>query len=372
MKICRISQTYPTTFNEGKGLHTYYISNLIKEPTLIITKFYDEEYIKPESHVKIKKIKYMQYPFPASKKNTLKYILAIISYIIGQFQFAFKSIKYVYTFKPDIMHLQSPHAFLIGIVGKILGAKVVVTFHGSDLKRVSNNKLFMFFLKKFDAFYYVSNDMKPILNKYFSDKKILFTPSGVDLDFFKDIYTLNQKEKILLSVGNIRWQKSYSDLIDTFNHINKKFPEYKLVIIGRVIEKDEEKKVLSKIKKYNLESSIELLGYQDKFTIRDYMSKSKLFLLSSVTEGMPKVILESFSCNLPVVATDVGECKLLIKDSGFTVPASNPKIMAEKVIDILTNENEYDKLFTNIKNNAKEFSWKNNAVRILDYYKDMK
>lgn len=372
MKICRVSQTYPTVFNEGKGLHAFNISNLIKEPTLILTKFYDEKYLKPESHVKIKKIKYMQYPFPPSKKELLTYILAVLSYIIGQIEFAVKSIKPIITFKPDIVHLQSPHAFLIGFIGKLLGAKVVVTFHGSDLRRVSKNKLFMFFLKKFDAFYYVSNDMKPILEQYFSNKKILFTPSGVDIDFFKDIYSLDSREDILLSVGNIRWQKSFCDLVEAFYIIHDKFPNYKLVIIGRITEMEEEKKLLTKIKEYKLEDSIDLLGYQDKFIIREYMSKSKLFLLSSITEGMPKVILESFACNLPVVATDVGECKLLVKDSGKIVPKSEPKIMATNVIEILSNNSKYNDFIENINNNANIFSWKNNAKRILNYFNGMK
>jgi len=371
MRICRVSQTYPTTANEGKGLHTYNISNLIEEPTLILTKFYGEEYLEPKSHVKVKKIKYIQYPFPYSTKERLKYLLALCSYIIGQVEFAIKSIKSLYDFKPDIIHLQSPHAFLIGLLGKQFGAKVVVTFHGSDLRRVSKNKFFMFLLKKFDAFYYVSSDMRFILEQYFPNKKILFTPSGVDIDFFKDIYLLENRENILLSVGNIRWQKKYCDLIEAFYLIYCKYPNYKLVIIGHVTEVNEEKKILDKIAQYALEDSVELLGYQDKFKIREYMCKSKLFLLSSVTEGMPKVLLEALSCRLPVVATDVGECRLLTKNSGVVVPKSEPKLMASEVIKVLSDKGYYNSLLSNIDNNTKAFSWENNANRIKQYFREL-
>ena len=368
MKICRVSQTYPTLVNEGKGLHAYNISNRIHEPTLIITKNYDEEYISPSSHVKIKKIKYVQYPFPASKRQLFKYMLAVLTYIIGQIEFALKSIIPIYKFRPDIVHLQSPHAFLIGLFSKSIGSKVVVTFHGSDLRRVAKNKLFMFFLKKFDAFYYVSHDMKPILEKYFNKEKILFTPSGVDVDFYKDVLSLEVRDKILLSVGNIRWQKSFIDLIDAFYILQKEFPNYKLIIIGRATELKEEQKILEKIKLYNLEDKVELLGDKNKFEIREYMSRAQLFLLSSITEGMPKVILESFACGLPVVSTDVGGCKVLINDSGIVVPVSNPQLMANAVSNILKDKNKYIKLLTNIKENAHIYSWDNNAIRIKKYF----
>ena len=371
MKICRVSQTYPTTTNEGKGLHAYHISNLIKFPTLIITKYYKEKYLKPEDHIELKKIKYIQYPFPSNKKYIFKYILAIITYILGQIEFSIKSIKYIKNFKPDIIHLQSPHAFLIGLYGKYIGAKVVVTFHGSDLRRVSKNKLFMILLKKFDSFYYVSNDMKPILEKYFPNKEVLYTPSGVDTDFFNDVCNLPQREEVLLAVGNIRWQKDYPTMIKAFNLIYAKYPNYKLKIIGSIIEKKELKKINNLIKKYKLEKCIEFLGYKNKCEIREYMSKSKLLLLSSITEGMPKVILESFSCKLPVIATDVGECRLIINNSGVVVEKLNFEELAKNVNNLLADEVLYKKLLNNIKDNSSKFSWRNNAARLNKYYEEI-
>ena len=82
MKICRVSQTYPTVENEGKGLHAYFTSDFIEEPTLILTKYYEEEYLEPASHVKLKKIKYWQVTFPASNKFSLKWFIAFLSLVI--------------------------------------------------------------------------------------------------------------------------------------------------------------------------------------------------------------------------------------------------------------------------------------------------
>ena len=46
MKILRISQTYPTKENNGKGLHAYNYSNNIDFPTVVLTKFYNESYLE--------------------------------------------------------------------------------------------------------------------------------------------------------------------------------------------------------------------------------------------------------------------------------------------------------------------------------------
>ena len=51
MRICRISQTYPTTSNQGKGQHAYFISKYINEKTIVLTKKYNEEYIANDKHV---------------------------------------------------------------------------------------------------------------------------------------------------------------------------------------------------------------------------------------------------------------------------------------------------------------------------------
>ena len=371
MRICRVSQTYPTTSNEGKGLHAYFISNLVEKPTLVLTKHYDEEYLTPAPHVDLKPIKYWQIPFPESNKLSIGWLFALFSFIVGQFQFVIKSIYYIGKFKPNIVHLQSPHAFLIGWYARVFHkAKVVVTFHGSDLRRVKKNKFYMKMLNKFDRFFYVTSEMKPTLQCFFGKEKLLYTPSGVDIDFFANVNYSTERENILLAVGNLRWQKDYPTMLKAFSQILQEFPMYKLVVIGGGEEKAiNQTKVL--IKELNIEHAVELLGYQNRFVIRDYMQKAKLFLLSSATEGMPKVIHESMCSKLPVIATNVGACKALVDNAGRVVEPGDPKAFAIAVSSILSNESAYRACVENAQQKGLKYSWKSNSLIILSEFKKL-
>ena len=371
MRICRVSQTYPTISNEGKGLHAYFISNLIEEPTLVLTKHYDEEYLSPASHVKLKPIKYWQIPFPESNKLSFGWLLALFSFIVGQFQFVLKSIYHIGRFKPDIVHLQSPHAFLIGWYAKVFHkTKVVVTFHGSDLRRVNKNKLYMKMLSTFDRFFYVTSEMKPTLISFFGEEKLLYTPSGVDVGFFQNESESTERENILLAVGNLRWQKDYPTMLKAFSQVLQEFPMYKLVIIGGGEEK-EVKETKELIKELKIESSVDLLGYQNRFVIRDYMQKAKLFLLSSATEGMPKVIHESMCSKLPVIATNVGACKTLVDDAGRIVEPGDAKAFAIAISSMLGDEKAYKICIGNAQQKGFKYSWKSNSLIILSEFKNL-
>lgn len=72
-------------------------------------------------------------------------------------------------------------------------------------------------------------------------------------------------------------------------------------------------------------------GYQPRPL--DYMAASDIFVLPSLSEGMPLVVLEAMSMGLPVVSTRVGAVPDLIEDgrSGILVPPGDPDAIATAV-----------------------------------------
>ena len=93
----------------------------------------------------------------------------------------------------------------------------------------------------------------------------------------------------------------------------------------------------------NSEDTIKLFGHSD---IKKILPKSALQTLSSISEGMPLVILEGFAAGVPCVATDVGSCRDLIEggineeDIGFGVAGAitgiaNPEALADEYIRLL-------------------------------------
>ena len=69
------------------------------------------------------------------------------------------------------------------------------------------------------------------------------------------------------------------------------------------------------------------------------MSAADLFLLTSVSEGIPLAVIEAMAASLPVVATRVGGVGEVVRDgeTGFLAPAGDPAALAEHVLRIATD-----------------------------------
>ena len=66
-----------------------------------------------------------------------------------------------------------------------------------------------------------------------------------------------------------------------------------------------------KIKDLKIENNIILKGYCNHKEIANTLSKSYLYIQSSISEGLPKSILEGISTGCPIVSTNVGSCRKL-------------------------------------------------------------
>lgn len=94
------------------------------------------------------------------------------------------------------------------------------------------------------------------------------------------------------------------------------------------------------------EALIEELGLKGNFFLKGFHSQPHLIfsegdisILTSISEGFPFTVLESMSCGIPVVATDVGGVSEAIDEaSGFVCKPRDPKAIGTKVIELLTND----------------------------------
>jgi glycosyltransferase involved in cell wall biosynthesis len=369
LKICRVSQTSPTDNNNGKGLHCYHVSNLMEYPTLVLTKNYeDEKYWEYKNHVTLKKINYFQFPFPKENKIAYNYILAILSYIIGQITFFFKSIDSLIRFKPNIVHLQSPHAILIGIFCKLaFKSKLVITFHGSDLRRIKKNKIFLLILRCADRLLYVDKNMSQALINYFPKEILIHTPSGIDIDFYIPLNLPRKKQ--IITVGNLRWQKDHETLIKAFKLFLKTYPDYQLLIVG---EGDQREKLMDLAKKLYISDKINLSGRKNQDQVLAELNCSKFFVLSSVTEGMPKALIEALATNTPTVVTNVGSCKTISKGAGYSIEPSDHIELSQAMIKMIADEVKYKQFLIQGRMNVIDYSWKSLAEKVHNTFINLK
>lgn len=188
-------------------------------------------------------------------------------------------------------------------------------------------------ISKYDKFVCLTNEDRQYWG-YKSDRNnIMAIPNFIN---YYPVAKTDLVVKQVIAVGRLSYQKGYDRLIDAWKIVSHRFPEWKLRIFGS----GELYSELSKQIQINrLEGHIEI--QQPTSRIYEEYLKSSLFLLSSHYEGMPMVLLEAFSCGLPVVSFN---CKCgpndLIDDgvNGFLVEEGDVLAFADKIMKVLENE----------------------------------
>ena len=235
---------------------------------------------------------------------------------------------------------------------------IITTFHGSDLQGdVKENGsrtikgYFIIFLSRVSTLlsYYnifVSARLARSIPKKVLNKKNIIIPMGYDSKLFKpinksvarDMLSLDLRKKYVLFAGN------YS----------KSVKGYSLAI--KVID--------------SLDESYELikLDYASYKGMAIYMNASDVLLMTSYQEGAPVIIKEALACNLPVISTDVGDVKEIIKfvPGSFVSKRRDPV----KIANLITRSIEMDSTNVGSKKMGKYTAKKMNN-RVLGIYLDL-
>lgn len=249
--------------------------------------------------------------------------------------------KYVFLEKTLILSLQDhPFAILISKIKKI-PCIIRIANHPEGSLKFYNNK-FIYFLKINikKVFYYFasgiicnSNSSTNYFKKIYKNKNIIKIYNPIEIKKIKK--NKNIKNQII-SVGRIQNQKNFFGLIKAFNIVTAKLPDIKLMIIGSGSEKKELKKLCSKL---NLNKKVQFLKYQDPIK---FINSSKLFVLNSLWEGLPNILIETQMLRTPILSSDClsGPSEILKNNKfGYLTPVNDDVKLGKNIINIFQNYN---------------------------------
>ncbi|MDI6704118.1 MAG: glycosyltransferase [bacterium] len=168
------------------------------------------------------------------------------------------------------------------------------------------------------------------------DPKTFYKMEDIDKERILGHYGIPDKGPIILFVGRLELPKDPFLLIESFYLINRTYEDAFLVLVGEGRLKN---KVIQKVKELGLLKRVIFLGKKTPFEVSQLINISNLMILSSAFEGMPRIALESLACGLPVVATNVGEIHLIVKDgvSGKLVSSRDPSDLAKAAIEVISS-----------------------------------
>tara|TARA_B100000686_G_scaffold354579_1_gene465568 strand:+ start:6762 stop:7964 length:1203 start_codon:yes stop_codon:yes gene_type:complete len=205
------------------------------------------------------------------------------------------------------------------------------------------------------ALLYVSSLNKEYYLDYGArEKQLFFTPYAVDNDFYK--YTNEEKKKIsarlikendideeatiILFVGKLIDRKNPLILLEAFHQLINKQPRNKMVLMFAGTGPDLEL-IENKIKDYNLDSTVKILGFKNERELRDYYAIANLLVLPSKEETFGLVINEAMSASTAIIASDkIGSSKDLVINgiNGFIFKSENLESLTTILEKTLSNK----------------------------------
>lgn len=150
---------------------------------------------------------------------------------------------------------------------------------------------------------------------------------------------------LFLAVGNPRPEKGFEYLIDAtaiLRDMEERERDFVVAVAGKLIDSEYCRMLHCRVEERSVQDRFRFIGFRSDTTA--LYSAADVFVLSSRSEGLPMVILESMMAGLPVVATRVGGVPDAVKDRGLLVEAANSEQLAFAMGRILSEEGLADRL----------------------------
>ena len=234
--------------------------------------------------------------------------------------------------------------------------------------------------KKYSKIFAITRVMKEeFINKVgIDEKKVELVYNPIDLKLIEKKaenvekkYENYLKQDYFLQVSRLTQQKQPEHLVDIYYKLKQDGIKEKLYFIG-----DGEKKeiIKQKIKEYNLENDIILLGQIEN--PYPFFKNAKLFVHTAKYEGLPTVLLESLALGTPVVSYDcpTGPRDILGKNSeyGELISLNDKDMFVEKVLELMNSKEKYEKYKNLSLIRANDFSMENNKVKLKELIENIK
>jgi glycosyltransferase involved in cell wall biosynthesis len=173
-----------------------------------------------------------------------------------------------------------------------------------------------------------------LLEKY--DSKICLGPLYTDTDKYKITRKYGDRKDIIGFIASIDQRKGILQFVDAIKLIlvEKRFVNFLIVGNG-----DLSNEVAERLKKYLIQDKVRIIHFVSEGELPSLLNELKLYVLPSVSEGLPNSILETMACGTPVVATKVGSIPDVIVDSetGFLLNDNSAESIADGVLRALSH-----------------------------------
>jgi glycosyltransferase involved in cell wall biosynthesis len=295
--------------------------------------------------------------------------------------------------KIDIIHSHGYKSNLYALAAS-LGTNLpkVTTCHnwlGDDPKMKFYARLDKFFLNQFDRVIGVSDTVtQDILTHNISPNKVLTIYNGINVDSFtsqkkpdtdaiRKELGINNKCRVIGTVGRLSEEKGHSYLLKAAETVLQEYPKVVFLIVGDGPLRQHLEDRSSQLTEIYASTTCAKGAFIFAGVRKDMpaiYSLMDVFVLPSLTEGLPMVLLEAMASKKPVVATSVGAVPNVIEDghSGLLVRPGDVNDLSQAIKHLLAHPEKASQLAEHARQKVKEqFSSQKMAQRYVGVYQNV-
>lgn len=246
----------------------------------------------------------------------------------------------------DIVHAHQYTPFFYAMMGRRLARRPAVLFteHGRHFpdhrraKRVIANRLL---LKRRDRVVGVGEAVRQALvaNEGIKPDRVGVVFNGIDLVRFRNVefdatevrqeLGLANGEMLLLQVARLDYLKDHTTALRALKRVTESLPDVRLILVGDGPERANIEQLIIRL---GLSEHVRLLG--TRRDIPRLLAATDVFLLTSISEGIPLTLIEAMASRVPVIATNVGGVSEVVKNevTGLLAQAKGDAAIADHIV----------------------------------------
>jgi len=267
----------------------------------------------------------------------------------------FRILDYLRKHRPQVLHTQLEFSDILGTVAaKILGIPTVSTLHSLDEYQENKTanwrlKLRWFILRNFtDRIIAVSEKTRihHINSGNLIENRIVTIYNGINLSQFnsknqqvrettRQQLNIQKEDKMIVTVAVLRELKGIQFMVKAMQEIISDYPNVHYVIVG---DGEYKPTLIELVNSLNLGDQITFTGRRTD--IPEILNACDLFVLPTLVDALPTVLIEALATKAPIVASNVGGIPEIIDDNvnGLLIPPSEPSKLANACVKLLSDE----------------------------------
>lgn len=213
-----------------------------------------------------------------------------------------------------------------------------------------------------------SHDLIRLAQEADPAREFLYIPNGVDTTRFSTVGDSIHATVKLLFIGRLIPRKGFQRIVRALPRVRQlaKVP-FEVEVVGTGASKSELDDLAGSLGVSDLIKYVGAVPY-DKLE-KSYQS-ADIFVLTSLSEGMPSVILEAMGCGLPIVASDVGGNNEIVKEgeNGYLIKGDNEELIANRLASLINDPQLRQDFGAKSRELAQQYDWKNIMKQYNELY----